>query len=106
MKAKDFNKIIPSHVRITKDITYEVVWLDDFIDKKQLGECRYNEKQIVIKKNQSNSESMSTFIHEALHAVSFETKGLNLTEGQVYKLERSLFRMLKLNNIFDLFDRK
>lgn len=100
MKAKDLIKAIPNHIRITKDVTYEVVWVDEFLnDAGQLGECWFQGKQIKINKNQSPTEAFKTFMHEMFHAVSFETKDLNLTEKQVRKLEDSIFRVLRLNNL-------
>ena len=102
MRAKDLIKLIPSHIRITRNVTYEVVWVDEFLkDNKQLGECRFDTKQILINKNQSPSEAYCTMLHEIFHAISFETDGLNLTEKQVQKLERSTFRVLKLNGMLE-----
>ncbi len=102
MKAKDLRKLIPSAVRITRNVTYEVVWVDEFLkDAKQLGECWFDGKQIKINKNQSNTEAYKTYLHEVIHAISFETDGLNLTETQVRKLEDGLYRMYKLNGILE-----
>jgi Zn-dependent peptidase ImmA (M78 family) len=99
LKAKDLPKLIPNRVRITKDISYEVVYIDEFTGESgyQYGECRYEAKQIVLNKNQPPTELLKTFIHEYFHAVSFETKGLELTEKQVRLLENSIFRSIKLN---------
>lgn len=100
MKAKDLIKLIPSSIRIKKDVAYEVLWNEEFLkDKSQLGECRSGPKQIVINKNQSNTEAFKTFLHEMLHAIAFETKELALTEKQVRLLEDGLFRVLKLNGL-------
>lgn len=103
MKAKDLIKLIPTHIRITKDVTYEVLYNDEFLNNNnQLGECRYDTKQILIKNGQSPTELFKTFLHEVFHAISFETPNLNLTENQVLKLEDSSFRVLKLNNILEV----
>lgn len=100
MKAKDLLKLIPNHVRITKSVTYEVVWVDEFLnDHKQLGECWYEGKQIKINKNQSATEAYKTFLHETLHAIAFENKKLTLTETQVQHLENGIFRVLRLNKV-------
>lgn len=102
MRAKDLNKLIPNKVRVTKNVTYEVLFTDEFLkDDKQLGECRPDTKQILLKNNQSSTEMMKTFLHEVFHAMSCENKDLNLTETQVRILEESTFRVLKLNKIFD-----
>lgn len=100
LRAKDLPKLIPSRIRIKKDISYEVVYIEDFKGEGyQYGECRPDTKQIVLNNNQPPTELLKTFIHETLHAISLETKGMNLTEKQVRLLEDGLFRVLKLNNI-------
>lgn len=102
MRAKDLPKLIPSKVRITRTISYEVVYIEDFVGENFVyGECRHDSKQIVLNKNQPPSELFSTFIHELMHAISFETKDMNLTEKQVMKLERALLRVLKLNKLLE-----
>lgn len=87
---------IPSHIRITPKVTYEIVFIEDFADGKTCGECRYNTKQIVIKKGQSATETFKTVLHEILHAVALENE-FELTEKQVRALEESLFRLMKIN---------
>jgi hypothetical protein len=88
---------IPSHIRITAKRDYEVTYIDNFKDDpKQLGECRWNPPQIVVKADQPIGEKFSTVIHESIHALDFE-EDIGLTERQVLKLERGIFRMLKLN---------
>jgi hypothetical protein len=107
MKAKFLLSIIPTSIRITKDIRYEIVWVDEFLnDKKQLGECRYEFKQILINKQQSPTEAYKTFLHELLHAIQFEYPELKLTHSQIYKLEEIIFRLLRLNNLFDFLNKK
>lgn len=97
---KKLLSLIPNHVRITKNVTYEVVWCDEFFkDGDQMGECWYEGKQIKINKNQSATEAFKTFIHEVFHAASFENKSLKLTETQVRALEDAMFRILKLNGL-------
>ena len=99
MRAKDLLKLIPNHVRVTHKVTYEVLWCDGFFkDGKQLGECDGVSKQIKISKNQSATEQYKTYLHELLHAISFETEGLNLTERQVMALEAGLYRVYRLND--------
>lgn len=95
--SKKLLKLIPSQIRIKSKIAYEVVWIDTFEDSNILGMCRYDEKQIVLKKGQSNTETLKSFIHECYHAVSFESPKLQLTERQVLILEEETFRIFKLN---------
>lgn len=87
---------IPSHIRLTAKRDYEVTYINNFKDPKQLGECRWEPPQIVIKTGQSDKENFSTVLHEIIHAVSFE-EDINLTETQVLKLEKGLLRLLRLN---------
>lgn len=101
MRAKDLVKLIPNQVRITKDVSYEVVFIDSFTDATTtLGECRFDTKQIVINKNQSNTEILRTTLHEIIHAVALENN-IKLTETHVLGLEDGIFRVLKLNKLLD-----
>lgn len=95
--AKRKYPAIPSHIRITSKRDYEVTYIENFKDSDtQLGECRWEPPQIVVKVNQPAGEKVSTVLHEVIHAVDFE-HDIGLTEKQVLKLERAFFRMLKLN---------
>lgn len=101
MKTKDLPKLIPAKVRITKDISYEVLWVDSFPkDSMQVGECRQGPQQIVLRKGSPPTETFKTYLHELYHSISFEND-INLTEAQVTKLEEATFRVLKLNGILD-----
>ena len=88
---------IPTKVRITSKITYEVVWTDLIgNDPKTLGECRMDSRQILLKNGQSKTEAEKTFLHECLHAVEFES-GISIPHNTVEVLEKGLYRVLKLN---------
>lgn len=107
MKLKKLINILPSKIRILKDVSYEVLFIEQFMkDAKQVGECRPDPRQIIIRKNESDTETLKTLIHETLHAVSFEYKDLNLTETQVRILEEAIFRFVKLNNILSWIIRR
>jgi hypothetical protein len=41
---------IPASIKITKQTTFRVLWIDSFQDKKQIGECDYDAKQIILKR--------------------------------------------------------
>lgn len=84
---------IPSRLKIKNKVAYEIVWVDSFEDKDILGECRFDSKQIAIKKGQSERELIKTFIHEALHAIQFE-RDIKLTHKSVYQLEDGLYYIL------------
>lgn len=87
---------LPHKIRITSKVSYEILHVDAFDDPEQLGECRFDTKQILINKNQSDTETIKTFIHEVLHALS-EESGAAIPHGSIYKLESAILKMLKLN---------
>ena len=98
IRWSDYKTRIPTHVRI-KDVEYEILYTNDFKDGETLGETRLNTKQIVLKTNETDKETVHTYIHECLHAVS-EEFDVGLTETQVRKLEKSLTNFLTSGNIF------
>lgn len=87
---------IPGKVRIKSRSSYEVLFVPGFEDKKTLGECRFDTKQIVLSTNQTPEELSKTFIHELSHAIDVGY-GLGLTHSQIYKLENAILKVLKLN---------
>ena len=88
---------IPSHIKIKNKVTYEVVWVDSFKDTDVLGECRFDTKQIALKKNQTEREIMKTFIHECLHAMEFE-RGIKIPHKAIYQLEDAVYYFLFHND--------
>jgi hypothetical protein len=90
---------IPAWARITAKRSYQVMFTDEFLnDHQQLGECRFDPPQIVIKNGQSEREKFGTYAHEAIHAAS-EEYDIGLTETQVRKLEKALVNYLRLNKL-------
>lgn len=99
MKAKDLPSTIPTKFRITRKVTYEILYSDEILNgENNRGEIRSETKQIVLWKGQSPTDLYKTFLHECIHAVSDEN-GIKLTENQVMKLEEAVFRVLKLNKL-------
>ena len=90
---------LPPRVRITHKASYEVVYTDHLMEGDVVGECRPDSKQIVLYTGQTPTQLLSTFIHETIHAINFETPGLNITENQTLKLEKALLRFLRLNKL-------
>ena len=90
---------IPAYVKYKPRTRYRVLWIDQFNDAKQLGECCYDSKQIVLKKSMKPRQAFWVLFHELLHAISFE-KDLNLTEKQVETIEMEFERLVKLNKWF------
>lgn len=100
MKWLDWFNRIPQVVQISRKAKYEVLWTDTIKeDSNLLGETRFDPRQIVLNKNQSHKEAVSTYIHEAIHAVS-EEYDVGLTEKQVRALERFVYYGLKSGNVF------
>ena len=95
---KKLTKLIPHRVQVSRKSFYEICYVDSFVDEKVLGETRFDRKQIVIKDKQHPKELIHTYIHELLHAVSAEYD-VNLTESQVQALEKSLYYILKSDNV-------
>lgn len=95
---KKLFKRIPPSVKIGKR-TYEIVWVDEFMGVPKLGETRFDKPQIALLIKQTPKQAVSTYLHEVLHAVSFE-ENVNLTENQVLALEKSLLYVLKTDNLF------
>jgi Zn-dependent peptidase ImmA (M78 family) len=86
----------PSHIKIKNKCVYEIVHIDTFKDPEVLGECRFQERQIVIKKGQSERQELQTLIHEILHAVC-EERGIGVAHKDIYKLEHALEYLLRAN---------
>lgn len=98
---KKFLKSIPHVVQWSRKGFYEVVWVDSFKDNETMGETRFNPNQIAIKSGYSPKETVHTYLHECIHAISAEYD-VGLTETQVQKLEKAVYYILKKNNVFIL----
>ena len=94
IKWKSHRKNIPQIVNINKS-PYEIVWTKGFTNAKVVGETRWSPKQIAIKTEEPDKETVHTFFHEAIHAISHEYD-VNLTETQVKQLELAYSDMYRL----------
>lgn len=100
MAKRKLKELIPSKVRVTSKVAYEVLFTDAFPNINQAGECRPTEKQIIIENGQSDTETWSTFLHEVAHSWSFEYgEKAPLTETQVLWLEKAMKNFLRLNKL-------
>jgi hypothetical protein len=105
---------IPSQIRITSTVTYDVRWAQEFPPAAETkdhhpgrydGECSYEKKQIVLVLGQTPRRTFFSFLHEVLHAINFEAKEKSalhkkpLTESQICELEEAFSRILKLNKL-------
>lgn len=96
---KKYKNKIPHVVKIGPKDLYEVLWVDNFIGGDNVGETRFNEKQIVIKTGMTPKLTVTTYLHECLHALS-DKYDLNLTEKQVLAFEKSFTYLLLDGNLF------
>ena len=87
IKYKSLKKNIPTHIKVGNN-EYEVLYTDEFKGGKTDGEMRPEINQIVIRNGMSAKESVHTYFHEFIHAVS-EEYDARLTEAQVLQLEKS-----------------
>lgn len=95
---KSLSKRIPKKFKVGRK-TFKVQWVNEFPDKKQVGESDWNNKIIYLKKKQSKSELVHTYIHEVIHIVSDEFE-LKISEKQVRGLEKTLRFWIESGNIF------
>jgi hypothetical protein len=92
-------------LKIKSKVEYELVYLESFKDAETLGECRFDAKQIAIKKGQSSLQEKKTLIHEILHAVCFE-RDIKIPHESIYKLESALIYLLSRNDLGGMIDEK
>lgn len=97
---KTLVKNIPIKIKVGPKIHYEILWVDDFASGDLRGEMRPDTRQIVIQRGLSDKETVTTFFHEWLHAMSDEN-GVKLTENQVIEMEK---RFRDFQTFFELFN--
>lgn len=90
---KRSRKKIPNRVRTKSRTHYEVLWSNEFwfdqkTGKKTYGTTRFDPNLITLNINQGDKETILTFWHEFIHALSSDYD-LNLTETQVENLEQA-----------------
>lgn len=82
-------KNIPNKIRTASRKSFEVLWatgMQDTQGNMLHGRTEFDPKRIIINTEQSDSESVLTFFHEAIHALDHDHE-IGLTEAQVVKLE-------------------
>ena len=93
---------IPTDIRITKKVTYSVVYKDDmgedYRGHKIYGECIPDERKIILTLDQSETEKTKTFIHEIIHCIEAEYS-LQIPHAMVDILEEAVYKILKLNHL-------
>lgn len=88
---------IPSHVKV-KNVTYEILWTDEFPENAFYGQCDGLTKQIIIQKGLSKKQTLRTFYHELLHAIDFEYK-VKIPHRLINKLEIPLLNLFLSNGL-------
>lgn len=96
---KSLVKRIPLQIKTSKKDVYDIVFVKDFLDGNTLGETRFHTKQIALLLGQSPKQTIHTYLHEILHAIS-DTYDAKLTETQILALEKAIDFVLRKNNIF------
>ncbi len=90
---------IPSRIRITGRVSYEVLYSDVIKnDPHCMGMCDPNTRQIIIKNGMSEAKQIKTLVHELLHSIEFESK-TPIPHKVTYALEAGIYKVLKLNKI-------
>ena len=95
---KKLYKRIPKSFNIGKK-EFKVYWLNEFPDKKQVGESDWNNKLMQLKRDETYKDTVHTYIHECLHLFSDEFE-IKLSEKQVQGLEKTLKYWVESGNIF------
>jgi hypothetical protein len=90
---------IPHKVRIKARVSYSVLYADVIDDDPScMGRAYPDGRRIVLKNGMSNSNLISTFIHELLHAIEYEYSA-GIPHKVVDVFEKGIFKVLKLNKI-------
>lgn len=90
---------IPSRIRIKKNSKpYEIVWQDVVQgDPDCMGFADGNAKTITLKTGMSPDDTLETLVHEILHVFTFEYSRLKIAHTLIYKLEKPIVNLLRLN---------
>lgn len=75
---------------------YKIKFVTKFKDKHQIGECDSEKKLIQVLKGMSSRSTITTLIHETLHALEFELD-IDIKHKTIYKLESALFELYEDN---------
>lgn len=97
MNWKHFKKRIPVNIQIGPKVFYEILWAEEF-KHSLVGKTIPEYRQIILKTNETPKETVITYLHEVLHAVS-DAYGVGLTENQILAMEAAFKFILKQNNI-------
>lgn len=98
MKWKKLLKQIPIQVQIDTGVFYDILWATEF-KHHLVGKTIPEYRQIILKTGETPKETVLTYLHEVIHAVS-DAYGIGLTENQVLALESAIKHILKPNNVF------
>ena len=80
---------IPKRLYIGHEV-YKVKFVKKYKDPRQRGECDSENKQITILAGMSKRSTITTLIHETLHAIEFECD-FDIKHKLIYNLETALY---------------
>lgn len=81
------------------DNTYRIMFVKDFPDKRQIGECDPETKIIKIKKGLTKEETAKTLIHEVCHAIFDFEYDIPVNHRFITRLEQPFYQFLVDNFI-------
>lgn len=88
---------IPHRIRIKRNVFYEIVFAEVVKnDYSCMGYCDGDNKQIILKIEQSKESMIKTLIHELIHAIEFTYK-TPIPHKITEMLENGIYAFLKLN---------
>lgn len=71
---------------------YKIKFVKKFKDSRQRGECDSGKKQITVLEGMSKRSTITTLVHEVLHAIEFEG-GFPIKHKTIYGLETALYEL-------------
>lgn len=90
--------LIPRKLKV-KNRWWQIHWVGHIKERPDnaqeitVGYCSFDKRKIYIRKDLSFFESLSTFVHEVLHAIEFEYK-IDLKHEIIYSLDEPIAKIL------------
>lgn len=85
----------PDKIRITKDISYKVLFTSK-MKEGILGECCPENMVITLRKGMSRRRSLEVLVHEVFHALEFSNRFF-IPHGITDQIDKPIVRLLILN---------
>lgn len=81
----------PKKLHIGHEI-YKIKYVKRYRDKSQRGQCDPEKKEITVLAGMSKRSTITTLIHETLHAIEFEGD-FTIKHKIIYNLETALYEL-------------